>query len=483
MSGKAIKNSCYDKLKRLGINFDDKIEISVIEEHLKGEKLYSEDLYAVLYFLVEREKFYSTYGIEPKIYPVLSEKSKNILTEMFLGRLESLSKEDAEIAKRNITQFGYFSVLDKGYEAFFNERVTGSVKYKQDSLKAYTVKNSVYPFVSVDSMDAFGKTKDTVSTFLGAVTPTTTVKRIGNLYAVDYSFKLPFRNPDKTAYFDSAMQRIKLPKGFKLLGSFYGKYIASIPNGKAILDSNFNILLKFRPGQVILVDYKRRRLFVTDNYLKKNTIYDEKLNKVRAIYENVDIHNNAVLNDGILTTHELICDPEVVTYYDLDKNMKVIDEFEYSRKIGLESNFGFNNGLYNYSNGRFDGFKDRNGNIVFKPAYLASYAFRSGCSFVVDREGYPGFLDKFGNFTCRSTIIPSHHYESIDVGYDPELDRVVITNFAGKNGTDDVSVDSIYPIYQVSLRGEENILGLIKANQSLNPYDNEKGKSYLRNDQ
>ncbi len=116
------KNEIYQKLYSIDFNFDNEEELKWLVSEIEQFPELKDDIFSVLYFIVEREKYFKSKGYgETRIFEnVLSDEERDTLLQIFKSR-------NSEKLNSSIEVGDYLNVLDEEYRKFFNqiERIRG----------------------------------------------------------------------------------------------------------------------------------------------------------------------------------------------------------------------------------------------------------------------------------------------------------------------------------------------------------------------
>ena len=414
---KTIKDSIHQELRSLDFNFSDPEGLKLLIAKIETFPELKDDIFSVLYFIVEREKYFKSKGYEEtKIYEsVLSDEEREVLIQIFARRNgEELTKE------------GYLDVLDKEYEKFFEqiEKVHGI---------PYLVE---HPSIPSDDIDW-----DKVSNYyhnirnkrnghiafhvFGPMRGIKTTKKVGSVYVLKYERK----KTSEVVFFDGNLKRIKpTSKKNDIELYFNGYYLVRHDKAKnehaksvygltdeelkfIVLDSNFNFICKINDSD-FLIDRVRKTLLARDKQTGEYTLYDRNFKPFRKFkLPGTFISPRGIFNDGVVALEKK--DYQIV-YFDIE-TMSIIKSFEYAN---LASVFGYSEGMYNVVDRSIpdiyqEFYLTKDGQLAIPRHFYQTSPFASGCAYVHTDILVPGFIDRYGNFV---------NFDDMQVKYKPEED-------------------------------------------------------------
>lgn len=424
------RNYYYQLITNMDLNYNNLEELLKLEEYVTSNHLYEEDFYKVLYALVEKEKYFSSKCIVvPSIYPKISDKSRVILEKMFIQNLKNLNDDEKEEIIIKLKRNGYYKVLDKIYEEYFD---TNGFIIKADYHKSVNGYNneldckyvhkklieSHYTIVNKKNGKVIDRIFDTIGD--GEI-----FTNYGDVYQFSGKKIKPFR--DYNYYYSFYTKDGRKIKPFKdkskIIKRILDIYIIEKGEDKKAVDLDFNLLFEFKnfsPNHVMLVDNEKKNILIYDKdclYLYDKYFHEIKKVNVKDIISNEDTFNDnslvsiysdsTIYNNGIVPLNVFCGKNRYIYYYDII-NMKKVDLFT----IGLTSNgtYGYSEGLYNYKDGNgFIGFKNLDGKIVIKPIFAFARPFLSGCSLAFSEDAENGFIDYQGHFKPLEDIVSGKH--------------------------------------------------------------------------
>ena len=423
------RNYYYQLIANMQFNYNNVDELLKLEEYVTNNHIYEDEFYKVLYALVEKEKYFNIkHAIAPSIYPKISEKSRVILAKMFLQNIKNLNDDEKENIIVKLKRNGYFKVLDKIYEeyfdtkgfvikALFHRNVVGNTNeldcklvHKRLIEPHYTIINKKNGkvidriFDAVGDGDIFTNYGD-IYQFSCRKIKSTGVYNYYSFYTKDGHKIKPFKDRSK------------------IIKRILDIYIIEKDGEKKAVDLEFNLLFEFKnfsPDYIMLVDNEKKNILIYDKdylYLYDKCFHEIKKVKVNDIISNesefansslVSIYSDtSIYNNGIIPLNVYSGKNRYIYYYDII-NMKKVDLFS----VYLTSDFiyGYSEGLYNYKdkNGNI-GFKDLNGNVVIKPIFVSAKPFLNGCSIAYNMQAENGFIDYQGHFKPIEDVVNGKH--------------------------------------------------------------------------
>ena len=403
------KNEIYQKLHSIDFNFDNEEDIRMLISNTELYPEFRDEIYSVLYFIVEREKYFKSRGYEgTKMFEnVLSDEERDTLLQIFKSR-------NSEKLNSSIEVGDYLNVLDEEYRKFFNQiEKTRGVPYLEE-----------HPDIPTDDIawDKFLKYYHNIRNMrnghiayhvFGPIWSVTTTEKIGKIYTLKYERNGRYRNT--VVFFDENLNRIKPTNKRNDIELYFNGYYL-VRNDKAkdehaksaygltdndltfiVLDSNFNFVCRINDSD-FLIDRTRKNLLARDKQTGEYTVYDENFKPFKKFkLSGTFISIRGIFNDGIIALEGR--DSQIV-YFDLD-TMDIIKSFQYSNCYSV---FGYGEGMYNIVDGNpskinIESYRTRDGSLAIPRHFFQTHPFASGYAYANIDVLKPGFIDRYGNFT------------------------------------------------------------------------------------